>query len=126
MTDLHVKRLYDDEYLNPADGFRVFVDRLWPRGESKSRFKFNLWAKDIAPSEELREWFHESPDERWTEFKERYSKELAANAETARMISLLGKHTDVTLLYGSRQTQHNNAVALAEYLSTQPGFSFTS
>ena len=114
MSKIQIKRVYDD----PAgdDGFRIYVDRLWPRGESKETFHYDVWAKDVAPSTELREWFHADPDARWDEFRERYTDELA-RSEAARSLSeIVGEHSEVTLLYSSRDREHNNAAVLAEYL----------
>ena len=74
MTQYQLKRSY--EPASPEDGFRVYIDRLWPRGLSHETFHYDLWDKDIAPSTELREWFHADPDNRWSEFETRYSKEL--------------------------------------------------
>lgn len=124
MTKLQVKRLYGDETQNPTDGFRVFVDKLWPRGESKSKFSFNLWEKELAPSDSLRTWFHKDPENRWNEFKKQYIQELMSNVETEHLISILKKHQTVTLLFASRDTLHNNAIVLAEYLSSQIGFKY--
>lgn len=80
MTQYQLKRAY--EPASPEDGFRVYIDRLWPRGLSHETFHYDLWDKDIAPSTELREWFHADPDNRWSEFETRYSKEL----ETSRFV----------------------------------------
>lgn len=74
MTQYQLKRAYEPASLE--DGFRVYIDRLWPRGLSHETFHYDLWDKDIAPSTELREWFHADPDNRWSEFETRYSKEL--------------------------------------------------
>lgn len=74
MTQIKLKRIYEDP--EPTDGYRIFVDRLWPRGMKKEAVHFDLWEKDITPSPELRGWFHQAPDERWNEFAALYRKEL--------------------------------------------------
>lgn len=117
MTQIEIKRVYDDPAGTPSeDGFRVYADRLWPRGESKERFHYDLWAKDVAPSTELREWFHADPDGRWDEFRRRYLAELAANPAAVKLAETLKGRPLVTLLYSSRDGEHNNEVVLAEYL----------
>lgn len=118
-TKIQLKRVYDDPGGVPGDGFRVFVDRLWPRGESKIKFHYDLWAKEIAPSTQLREWFHESPDTRQQQFLERYEQELESNPAVPALVETLKAHPVVTLLYGSRDTQMNNAVVLARFLKTK-------
>lgn len=116
MTQIKLSRVYADAAGEPGDGFRVFVDRLWPRGESKEKFHYDLWAKDIAPSTQLREWYHENPDGRWSEFEKRYMEELEANPSAANLAAEISSYPIVTLLYGSKDMAHNNAVVLAEYL----------
>lgn len=111
---LTTERVYADP--SGTKGFRVFVDRLWPRGESKEKFHYDLWAKDVAPSTELREWLHADPDTRWPEFVKRYTAELDANPAAASLAAEVARHPDVTLLYGSRDTEHNNALVLADWL----------
>lgn len=98
------------------DGARVLVDRLWARGHSKAELKLDAWLKDIAPSDALRKWFnHES--EKWPEFRKRYAQELDANPEPVEALQgLLRDHGTVTLLFGSHEAEHNNAVALEEYM----------
>ncbi|HWV18716.1 MAG TPA: DUF488 family protein [Rhodocyclaceae bacterium] len=99
----------------PGDGFRVLVDRLWPRGVAKEGAQINLWLKEIAPSTELRTWFGHDP-KRWSEFRRRYFAELDQSPEA---VALLAKHVQlgvVTLVYGARDAEHNHALALAEYL----------
>ena len=115
MPKIGVKRVYLAP--EPADGFRVLVDRLWPRGLAKSKAAIDLWARDLAPSTELRGWFGHDPD-RWMEFQKRYRDELknrtealAAFRETAR-----GQET-VTLVYAALDELHNNAVVLARLLA---------
>lgn len=112
---LKLKRAY--EPAEAGDGRRVLVDRIWPRGVSKDEAHVDLWLKEVAPSTALRKWFGHDPA-RWSEFRERYFKELRANpaVENLRQIMAAGP---VTLVYGAKDTQHNQAVALAEFL--QPG-----
>lgn len=114
MSTINVRRVYDDPDGN--DGYRVLVDRLWPRGESKKNFHYHFWAKDIAPSTELREWFHEDPAGRWNEFSKRYLAELNASQEAQWFKSTTSKYPVVTLLYSSKDTQHNNAQVVAQFL----------
>ena len=108
-----VKRVYEPK--TESDGLRVLVDRLWPRGLAKARAAVDLWLKDAAPSTELRKWFAHRPD-RWDEFQRRYLLELRASSaiEQLRAISRDGP---VTLLYGARDGDHNEAVALALFLA---------
>lgn len=115
MTKYRLKRAY--EAASTGDGFRVYIDRLWPRGLSHETFHYDLWDKDIAPSTELREWFHQSPDDRWEEFEQRYAKELKDNPSFGALANLLEQKTVVTLLYSSRDEQHNNAVVVYNLLT---------
>ena len=110
-----LKRIYEDA--DPGDGFRVLVDRVWPRGMTKQEAEIDLWIKDIAPSDDLRKWFGHDP-ERWDEFRRRYFQELDAMPE--RVDELRRKLTEgnATLLFGARDEAHNNAVALFEYLTS--------
>lgn len=116
MATIDVKRVYDDAAGTAADGFRVFVDRLWPRGESKEKFHYDLWAKDVAPSTELREWFHADPDSRWDEFCRKYTEELNSSEAASELVETLRKHPHITLLFASRNVEHNNADVLADFL----------
>jgi uncharacterized protein YeaO (DUF488 family) len=111
--DLMVKRIYEPPA--PDDGQRVLVDRIWPRGVSKEHAVLALWLKEIAPSDELRNWFGHEPA-RWAEFQERYRVELDGNGEVVAQLHGLLRQGKVTLLYGAHDEAHNNAVALAEYL----------
>ena len=114
-TQVQIKRVYEEA--EPSDGYRAFVDRLWPRGLSKETFKFDAWYKDLAPSPELRTWFCHKV-EHWEQFKDSYRSELHAPEQQARMRELLaaaGKRT-VTLLYAAKDTEHNQAVILAAEL----------
>ena len=111
---LQVKRVYDDA--GPDDGFRVLVDRLWPRGVSKERAALDLWAKEVAPSTELRHWFHAHPGE-FDEFSRRYRAELKVNPEVDRLRGELSGHPVVTFLYAVHDTEHNHAQILAQVLA---------
>ena len=97
------------------DGFRILVDRLWPRGLSKDKVRVNLWQKDIAPSNSLRKWFGHD-EKKWYEFKVRYFKELEKNNESVITILNKLKEGSITLLYGTKEEKFNNAMALKEYL----------
>jgi uncharacterized protein YeaO (DUF488 family) len=112
-TDVRIKRVYDA----PAsdDGARVLVDRVWPRGIRKDDAALTLWLKDVAPTTELRKWFGHDPT-RWAEFSGRYRAELKGNDAAVEHLEELARAGRLTLLYGSHDTQHNQAVVLAEYL----------
>lgn len=110
-----IKRAYEKASL--ADGRRVLVDRLWPRGVKKSQAKIHHWLKNLAPSDGLRKWFHASGN--WPVFRKRYFKELTteeASADLETLYGIIGKHAQVTLIYASSDSDHNNAVALKELL----------
>ncbi len=94
---------------------RFLVERLWPRGMKKERLHIDDWLKDVAPSDELRRWFHHDP-ERWDEFRRRYFAELDGRPEAVGRLREAARHEDLTLLYSARDQEHNNAVALKEYL----------
>ena len=115
-----VKRVY--EAVSPSDGVRVLVDRLWPRGLTKEGAAFKFWLRELAPSDELRKWFHANP-EGWRMFQKRYLKELASVEGAAAVEKLhhlaTGKRR-VTLLYASRNEERNNATVLKELLEGMP------
>lgn len=111
--DIAVKRIY--EAPEKADGQRVLVDRIWPRGIRKEDAALTLWLKEIAPSDELRKWFGHEP-ERWAEFQKRYAAELDGNGEAVGQLHGLLGEGKVTLLYGAHDEARNNAVALMGYL----------
>ncbi len=114
--DVRIKRVY--EAPEESDGFRILTDRLWPRGISKVKAELGVWEKAIAPSPELRKWFNHEP-EKYEEFKEKYLAELFANEETPRFVELVKeKLTEgpVTLLFGAKDCEHNQAVVLSEFL----------
>lgn len=110
-----IKRAYDS--VSPEDGYRVYVDRLWPRGLSHETFHYDFWDKQIAPSTELREWFHKDSEHRWPEFERRYNEELAANPAFEVLKKAISGKTRVTLLYSSHDSAHNNAVVVLRALS---------
>ncbi len=115
-----VKRVYDDA--ESTDGYRVLVDRLWPRGVTKERAALAEWAKDAAPSTELRQWFHQHPGE-FTEFSRRYRAELDANPQAvAPLRQLASEHGTITLLHSVREDTDNHARLLADYLGSHPDF----
>jgi uncharacterized protein YeaO (DUF488 family) len=113
MAKVTIKRAYDPAA--SGDGQRVLVDRVWPRGITKEKLHAE-WVKEIAPSTGLRKWFGHKP-ERWPEFEKRYRKELDGNPDAVAELRALMKRGPVTLIYGARDTEHNQAVVLAAYLS---------
>ncbi|HEX3246064.1 MAG TPA: DUF488 domain-containing protein [Chloroflexota bacterium] len=110
---LRVKRAYDP--VEPSDGRRVLVDRLWPRGLKKEALELDRWLKDVAPSDELRRWFGHDPT-RWQEFQRRYFAELDQKPQAVQPLLDMSADGPVTLLYGARDRAHNQAVALKRYL----------
>jgi len=98
-----------------SDGFRILVDRLWPRGIKKEDAAIDAWLKEVAPSNELRKWFHAEHD-KWDEFVEKYEAELKETDATNELLEIIKKHKAVTLLYSSKFKEHNNAVALQSFL----------
>ncbi|MCC2682217.1 MAG: hypothetical protein K0S36_1781 [Nitrosospira multiformis] len=114
--NLKLKRVYEPSDKN--DGTRILVDRLWPRGMTKAKAGVDIWLKELAPSAELRKWFGHDPD-KWTEFKKRYRAELEENDEHLARLREEIKKGAVTLLYGAKDEEHNDAVALAEFLRDQ-------
>lgn len=116
MQKIQIKRAYTPQ--SDQDGFRIYIDRLWPRGLSHETFHYDLWDKDIAPSTELREWFHQDPADRWTEFEEKYMQELKANPAFLKLKEYIATKPVVTLLYSSHDKAHNNAVILQKALQS--------
>jgi uncharacterized protein YeaO (DUF488 family) len=110
---IRIKRIY--ERPSPEDGFRVLVDRLWPRGVSKTDAAIDLWLKEAAPSDELRRSYAHQPGH-WSEFRSRYHAELAAKPDILTPLREKAAQGTVTLLYAARDQQHNNALALKEFL----------
>jgi len=113
MTQVYCKRVYLPA--SDTDGFRVLVDRLWPRGIKKENAHVDMWAKALAPSTELRKWFGHDP-ERFEEFARRYEEELSANAEAGALLKEIRTHDVVTLLFGAKDEKYNNAVVLSRIL----------
>jgi uncharacterized protein YeaO (DUF488 family) len=110
-----IKRAYDGA--DDADGYRVLVDRVWPRGCTKESLKLDAWARELAPSTKLRTWFGHDP-KRWTEFRKRYEGELRAPEQRARLSALLEQagRRRITLVYGAKDEEHNQAVVLRDVL----------
>ena len=113
-----VKRVY--EGVSGDDGFRVLVERLWPRGLKKEQVAVDLWLKEAAPSTELRTWFGHDPA-RWEEFRRRYGAELEDKAEALELLRQKSREGIVTLVYSARDERHNAALALKEFLETGQG-----
>jgi uncharacterized protein YeaO (DUF488 family) len=111
------KRIYDQASL--ADGKRILIDRLWPRGIKKEEAKIDEWLRDIAPSTELRKWFSHDPA-KWQEFKKRYKRELQDKAELVSKLKTEAKKGTITLLFAAKDTEHVNAVVLKEVLDKSP------
>jgi uncharacterized protein YeaO (DUF488 family) len=111
--EIKIKRAYEKP--GSTDGFRILVDRLWPRGISKERAKVNFWPKELAPSTELRHWYGHDP-EKWPEFKSRYFTELDSNPDLVNELIKYVSRGTVTFVYSSKEQKLNNAVALSEYI----------
>lgn len=107
---LQLKRAY--EPAAPTDGRRILVDRLWPRGLSKRRIAIDEWMKELAPSAALRQWFAHDP-KKWPEFQRRYRQELRSHPDLVRRLASLARRGRVTLVFGARDAEHNDAVVLA-------------
>jgi uncharacterized protein YeaO (DUF488 family) len=115
--DVRLKRAYDAAMA--SDGYRVLIDRLWPRGVSRKKADLDEWALELAPSAGLRRWFGHNPD-RFTQFRLRYGEELAAHEPKLRELRQRARKGTLTLVYGARDTEHNDAVVLAEILRREP------
>jgi len=113
---IKLKRVYDP--VADDDGTRFLVERLWPRGIKKSDLQMQAWLKDVAPSSSLRQWFSHDP-KKWNDFRERYFRELRSNVRALEPLVAAAKQGTVTLLYSSRDSEHNNAVALRDYIEGQ-------
>ena len=113
--DIKIKRVYEDP--EESDGYRILIDRIWPRGLSKEKARVDLWLKDAAPSAELRKWFGHDPG-KWEVFKKRYFEELDNKRESVEQIIKESKKHRVTILFGAKNEENNNAVALGEYLQS--------
>jgi uncharacterized protein YeaO (DUF488 family) len=112
-VDLRLKRAY--EPARATDGYRVLIDGLWPRGVSRERAHLDEWARELAPSAALRRWFGHDPA-RFSQFRRRYAEELAAQEAKLRDLRMRARKGTLTLVYGARDTEHNDAVVLAEVL----------
>jgi len=113
MVKIKVKRVYD-EY-NLEDGYRILVDRLWPRGLSKEKAKIDLWFKEIAPSDKLRKWFNHEQS-KWEEFKKKYFEELNNKKDVVnKLLKIIQEKKNVTFLFSAKDRKYNNAIALKEY-----------
>jgi uncharacterized protein YeaO (DUF488 family) len=112
--NVEVKRIYDDPMGH--DGYRVLVDRLWPRGLRHDQVDFDLWLKDLGPSDELRKWFAHDPA-RWEEFRRLYFQELDTKRDLMDRLLRFAKGRKIVLLYGTRDEEHNQAVVLKEYMA---------
>ncbi len=111
-----LKRVYEKP--SPEDGKRVLVERLWPRGLKKEDSKIDEWLKDLAPSTELRKWYAHDPS-KWTQFKEKYWKELEQNEDQLSKLSKESKQHTITFVFASKEEKLNNAAALKEYIETK-------
>ncbi len=111
-----IKRVYEAPSAN--DGFRILVDRLWPRGLSKDAIAIDHWDKDVAPSNNLRQWFNHDPL-LWQGFTEKYFEELSINPAITLLISVVKKHKKTTLVYAAKDEKHNQAVVLQQYLTAK-------
>jgi uncharacterized protein YeaO (DUF488 family) len=112
-VSIRLKRVYDKPA--KADGRRVLIDRIWPRGLTKEEAQIDDWLKEMAPSTRLRKWFGHDPA-RWKEFKKRYAAELDRRREQVEQLAQWGRKRTLTLLFGAKDIEHNNAVALKEYI----------
>lgn len=115
MIRIQTKRVYETE--DQTDGFRILVDRLWPRGIKKENLHYDLWAKNMTPSAALRQWFHQDKEKNWSDFKQKYVRELDENPETESFLNIIKEHKKVTLLYASQNTASNHANILRDYLT---------
>ncbi len=113
--EIKLKRVYDP--VSKDDGLRILVERLWPRGIKKDNLVYDLWLKEIAPSSNLRKWFSHDPS-KWDEFQNKYAQELNGNPKAIQKIKDLHAKT-ITLLYSSKDTEHNNALYLKRYLESK-------
>src|SRR5271165_6882659 len=116
MTNIRIKRAYEEP--GKEDGTRILVDRLWPRGLTKEKARVDLWLKDVAPSTELRKWFAHDPA-KWAEFRTRYLEELKRNKEQLLLLRQEAVKGTVTLVYGAKDQEHNEAVILQRLLTAK-------
>lgn len=113
--NIRIERVYDDP-AGTTGGYRVLVDRLWPRGESKKEFHYDLWAKDVAPSTGLREWFHADRTDRWQDFQKKYEAELESNPGVVDLAEILRRQPDIVLLTAARDVDHSHVPILSSYI----------
>ena len=111
--NIRIKRAYEQP--DKGDGVRILVDRLWPRGLTREKVSVDLWLKDIAPSSELRKWFGHDPD-KWKSFRARYQTELRHKEDLIKVLEQKAREGKITLIYGARDEQHNEALVLKQYL----------
>jgi uncharacterized protein YeaO (DUF488 family) len=116
MSNIRIKRVYEEP--DASDGTRILVDRLWPRGLTKEKARVDLWLKDVAPSNDLRKWFSHDPA-KWEEFQARYREQLKSNKEPFALLKEKTAKGPVTLLYGAKDEQHNEAVVLLKLLTSK-------
>ena len=114
MPQIKIKRVYDDP--EKSDGYRILVDRLWPSGIKKECLQYDEWAKEITPSPRLRSWFHNDISGHWEEFTSMYREELSHSEAVKTFLSRIKSFPTVTLLYASKESTHNHARILQEYL----------
>jgi uncharacterized protein YeaO (DUF488 family) len=115
MTEIRLKRIY--EPFVKSDGYRVLVDRLWPRGMKKEKAHVDQWMKEAGPSNELRKWFDHDP-EKWKSFQVKYHKELRKSEAFKELMNLVAEHKVITLLYSAKDEEHNQAVALKGFIDS--------
>ncbi len=115
MLNIALKRIY--EKVSPEDGYRILVDRLWPRGLSKEKAEIDEWNKDLAPSTELRTWFHHDPD-LWPEFSEKYLQELRSNNESEKFLQQHEDQEKITLVYVAKDEKYCHPIILKRYLES--------
>lgn len=113
MKPITIKRIYEEA--NKNDGYRLLIDRIWPRGVSKEDADLDDWKKELAPSTDLRKWFDHDP-EKFDDFKKKYKKELEDKTDTLKAVKKIAKSKKLTLLYGAKDEKHNQAVVLKEIL----------
>jgi uncharacterized protein YeaO (DUF488 family) len=112
-VNIKIKRAYEQPHKD--DGLRILVDRLWPRGLTKEKARVDLWLKEIAPSTELRKWFAHDPD-KWKRFRGRYGTELTHKHDLLRVLKQKAREGPITLIYGARDENHNEALVLKDFL----------
>lgn len=116
MSTIKLKRIYEPSAV--GDGYRILIDRLWPRGITKEKAHLDKWMKDIAPSTDLRKWF-DHMDEKWTAFSTAYETELKKSEAVPELLDLVQSHKMVTFLYASRDEEHNHGIVLKKFLNKE-------